>query len=352
MAPRPIREVTFSGTPYERGLQRGRRLRPTFAVPRLPELPAEFVRLCRRAAEALHPAVAGEFEGIVAGGGYDRDVMEAYYFARLEGQLGCTMFAVLSEAGGVIVGRNYDWAVGDLRWCELHRYLPARAGPDSPLSRIGYTHHWAACTDLLNEAGLYVAVASLPGKPAALPPPGAQWHVIVDAISEQCRSVPEAVGLCAGARHLRPMSYLLADSAGRAAVVEAEPRQVRVRELDGPYLVAANAALGGILLADHPEAPPICGAAPAVIARAHRRIKRVAELLEQRASRLTDEWARRVLCDHEAPVCTGNHSHPDGAPWGTIYSAVCVPAERRLWIAPGLPCRQRYSCFSLAPAAS
>ncbi len=154
---------------------------------------------------------------------------------------------------GPVAARNYDWAVSDLCWCRLERHEP----PEGP-RRIGYTHHWAGCPDVLSERGLYVAIASLPAEPVRAA--GVQWSILVDALSEGCATVAEAVSVCGRARHLRPMSYLLADAEGEVAVVEATPGAVRVRRPEGGVVLAANGPLGGDLLAEHGAAdyePPL-----------------------------------------------------------------------------------------------
>jgi len=346
---RAIPETVFRGDHYARGLQRGRQLKETLTVPDLGHLPPEFVAACRAAALELHPAAEDEFEGIVRGGRFDRARMEAYYFARLESRLGgCTMFAVGS---GPLVGRNYDWAASDLRWCRIEHWEPP-AGP----RRIGYTHHWAGCPDVLSERGLYVAIASLPAEPVRSA--GVQWSILVDAISERCRTVAEAVAVCAGVRHLRPMSYLLADAAGSAAVVEATPGAVRVRRPEQGLVLAANAPLGGDLLAEHrcvdydpPLGPPDDAVAQERRKRAmessQRRIARARRMLLGRQGEAGPDLVRQVLCDHEAPICTGNHGAPDGGRWATIWSGICRPAEGEFLIAPGQPCRFDYQLFRL-----
>jgi len=351
---RAIREAVFTGTHFERGLERGRRLKETLSIPEPPDLSEGFVEGCRAAAEALHPPALEEFEGLLRGGGFDRRAMAAYYFARLESRLGgCTMFAVAEphrDAGrGPIVGRNYDWAVADLRWCELQRCLPADG-----LRRIGYTHNWAGCADVLNEAGLYVAIASLPPEPVLAP--GVQWSILVETISETCAGVDEAVCACARVRHLRPMSYLLADARGEVAVVEATPREVRVRWPEGGIVVAANVPQGGEVVAQSPpgEGQGVLAAAaeysPDSVARAERRVEVASGMLREAAPAVSEETVRRVLTDHTAPVCTGDHGQPDGGTWATIWSGVCMPAEGDFCIAPGLPCRFDYRCFRIAGA--
>lgn len=353
---RAIREMTYRGSHFERGLQRGLRLRDTLTVPDMRALPGEFVEGCRVAAAQFYPPVIEEFEGLLRGGEFDRQAMTAYYFARLESRLGgCTMFAVQARfrrgGRGPILGRNYDWAVEDLPWCRLERYFPADG-----LRRIGYTHHWAGCPDVLNERGLYLAIASLPAEPVLAP--GVQWSILVDMISECCSSVAEAVSVCARVTHLRPMSYLLADASGEIAVVEATPRRVTARPPENGFVLATNRALGGRVLADHGDGPaagrrvkpigPRRGErSKEALRRAERRFKQAVELLTHELPKVSEEGVRRILTDHEAPICTGEHEQADGAPWATIWSGICAPAEGRFKIAPGLPCRQPYRSFRL-----
>jgi hypothetical protein len=263
------------------------------------------------------------------------------------------MFAVepSCRAGGrgPIVGRNYDWAVDDLRWCELHRYQS-----DAGMRRIGYTHHWAGCPDVLNEAGMYVALASLPPQPVRRP--GVQWDVVVERISETCATVEEAVAVCGRARHLRSMSYLLADAAGNAAVVEATPDDVRVRRPAGGFIVATNVALGGEPAnvaeseSGYELAEPLAvrTVSPQGTERARRRLEAATRMIEDAAPEVSEETVRAILSDHSAPICTGDHAHPDGARWATIWSGLCTPADGACEIAPGLPCRHPYRRFSLA----
>lgn len=353
---RAIREVTYRGSHFERGLQRGLRLRHSLTVADMRTLPADFVEGCRAAAAQFYPPVIEEFEGLLRGSDFDRQAMTAYYFARLESRLGgCTMFAVqprFRRSGrSPIVGRNYDWAVEDLRWCRLERYFPGDG-----LRRIGYTHHWAGCPDMLNERGLYLAIASLPAE--SVRAPGVQWSILVDMISECCGSVAEAASVCARVAHLRSMSYLFADASGEIAIVEATPRRVTARPPENGFVLATNRARGGQVLADRgieratarlprPIGPRRAEHAREALRRAERRFKQATELLAHELPRVSEEAIRRILADHEAPICTGEHGHPDGAPWATIWSDICMPAEGRFKIAPGLPCRHPYHSFRL-----
>ncbi|MCK4375730.1 MAG: hypothetical protein KAX19_10390, partial [Candidatus Brocadiae bacterium] len=95
---RKIREVTFEGDHFERGVQRGKLLRDTLKVPYVSGVTEEFVEACRSIVVQTFPEAAQEFEGIIEGSGFDRKATTAYYFARLESRLGgCTMLAVDGE---------------------------------------------------------------------------------------------------------------------------------------------------------------------------------------------------------------------------------------------------------------
>ena len=354
--PRTIREITSAGDHYQRGLQRGEMVRDTFTPPPVPDVTGRFVRACFDLTAEFHPSAVDEFEGIVRGGGFEREAMMAYCFARVAAQPGgCTMAAVSESrrktGSGPIAGRNYDWAVSDLRWCALHRLTP----PDGP-RRIGFTNHWAGCPDWLSERGLYAAMAALPA--ADVRCPGVQWNVLLDRIAETCSTADAAAGLCAGVRHLRSMSYLFADAGGGMCVVEAMPAHVRRRDAADGALVATNAPLGGRLLADRAAVPCPADAALhielespqrrlAIVERAMRRQRRAEALLREAAEDISRRTMTALLRDHEAPICVCADSDPGGHRWGTIWSGICDPAEGAFLIAPGAPCRHAFQRFTL-----
>jgi len=194
--------------------------------------------------------------------------------------------------------------------------------------------------------------------------PGVQWNVVTEMISETCTDVAQAVEACARVCHLRSMSYLLADAGGAVGVVEATPTEVRFREGEpcegGAFVVAANAPQGGRLVRRYepgsaePKAKLPLQFRHGALEHAERRIERVRRLLKERLTgragcALSVDEVAAMLRDHEGPVCAGDHAHPDGAPWGTIWSGICEPARDAFLIAPGLPCRHAYQRFAVRP---
>jgi hypothetical protein len=42
-------------------------------------------------------------------------------------------------------------------------------------------------------------------------------------------------------------------------------------------------------------------------------------------------------------LCNGDHTSDSPSNWETLWSFVCQPGERELWLAPGRPCETEYS---------
>jgi len=333
-----LRQITMGGTRREIGLFQGRRVRDL----RLPPLAAgdhAFGDACRAMVERWHPAIIGEFDGMLEASGLPEDRFTSYYYGRtapLAG--GCTNIAASAEAaagGTTLVACNYDWAYADLRWCEARLVAPA-----GEPRRIGYTHHWGGVCDVMNEEGLTVCIASLPPiKPTG---PGLQWHIVVDLVVSRCRTASEAAHLICGVPHVRSLSYLIAD-ATTARLVEASAARAAIVEPQAGILVATNHRLG------EEEDAGARGSFSVV------RRRRALELLRPVVGRIGPEDLRRVLADHEGGICAGDHDDIRGRPSqhgrsGTIWSLLAAPAERTMQVAPGHPCTTPFERLPWPPA--
>lgn len=325
-----MKERTFRGTYYEIGRQRGLTIRD-LPVPKAEPDVVAFARQCRQVVERIYPPIVEEFEGILDTGGFDPDDFLAYFFAREKGVLrGCTMFAVLpsnTRDGSMLVGRNYDWIYSDRTWCEVRRIQPEGAYPT-----VSYTHHWAGSPDVLNGSGLCVTMASLPARKPTRP--GLQWNLVIEIMLDTCRDIREATDFIVRVPHLRSMSYLLADASGDASAVEATPEHVHIRRPDRGYMIVTNHEVSG---RDRARAS----------ARSVARYGCVERMLESRLGRLDDEFAKKILRNHECHVCSGVHrgcgtESAQDAEWGTIWSLICRPQALDLRIAPGHPCEVPY----------
>jgi hypothetical protein len=94
--------------------------------------------------------------------------------------------------------------------------------------------------DGVNDAGLFVALhVALSDEPAEARP-GIPFHLLPRLVLETCATTPEAVALLLGVRQLHAFNYLLADRAGRLAVVEAHPEAARVAAASDTFVAATN----------------------------------------------------------------------------------------------------------------
>jgi hypothetical protein len=296
-------------------------LRPPAATPEQVEFALACLELLR---DVYHPLV-GEIDGMLETSGLARDDLLAYYFARHTPLSACTAFALLppiTREEITLVGRNYDWDASDRVWCEARDVIP-----ESGLETLAYTHHWVGGPDAMNDVGLFVAISSL-GPPEPVTGPGLQWNLIVDVVTYTCATVEEAVEVITGVPHLRPLCYLLADAEGEAAVVEARPSGTQVRRPEGDVLIATNCVVAGQV-----DTEVEC-----------RRYQRVAELVSESPGTLDVGNVKRILSDHEAMICRGDHGKTEAeraaaGEFQTLWSVIAVPQIAAFMVAPGLPCR-------------
>lgn len=318
-----MRRRFLSGTHFEVGRQLGERMRE-FERPRYGASELRFAEECARLLERFYPEALEKLRGIIAGSGLDPEQFRCHFLTKGSAVAACVGVAVgpeRSAEGEPLVGRNYHWPLSDRPWCELRRVEVT-----GELPHVGYTHHWGGLTDVLNSAGLYVAIFSLP--PAGRRRPGLQWHVIIDYLAQRCRSTREAEEFLSAVPHLRSFSYLVADGAGGAVVAEASPEGVAVRRSEAGFLVATN----------HPVL--VGGASAEGRERSRLLYRALTERLRQR-DRWNWEDLRRLVADHELGVCVGDHTGESGG-WGTLYGALIRPAAREFAVCPGFPCREPF----------
>jgi len=208
-------------------------------------------------------------------------------------------------AGG-LYGRNYDY---DPR--RYDRILIA-VQPKGVHASIGFCDRFTGRVDGMNEHGLCVGLHLVNPRHAE---PGLVCILIVRMVLDQCATTREAIALLRRLPHGQPYNYSLIDSTGSAAVVEASPSIVAVRE--GEQLGCSN----------HFTLPALQG-----LNRrnpgSHRRLPAL-EGFAQGA--LPDEALFRALNDSLSPVF--DHRYTTGS--GTLHTMVCVPASGRMMVGVG-----------------
>ena len=273
---------------------------------------------------------------MIAGGNFDPLRFQITYYLQRVRLMACAGFALAPEItrrGDPLVGRNYHW--GYAAW---HRCHVREIHTKGALSTLGYTHHWASSPDVLNSAGLFLCLFSIPGeKPRD---PGLQWHMVVDMIAETCRSTREAEELISSVPHLRAYAYLIADRHGGMAVVEASQEAVRVRRPENGFIVMTNHCV-------RDDAGQIRNRG------SFARYQRIIELITRHLPDADEDAIKEILADHQEGICLGPPTAlywEDDNRYGTIYALICQPRQLELSIAAGHPCRTPFYPAQFQPS--
>lgn len=333
-----MRLLEAGGSPYEIGYAIGSQApelvaRAVELVCRIELAPNELRRRLRtieRRLDATFPNALAEAEGLAEGAVISRqDALALSVASDLHGKLpGWCSLGAVPGADGLLVGKNLD----------THEELAPvqvleRLEPEDGYAFVHVTTAGAMWTDGgLNAAGLALVNSSLAASSAD--PSGVPDGVLAREALARCADVPAAIELVSAYEVMTlGENIIVADSAGRAALIEKLPGAQNVRS--GDSLVACNHPLAEPLAALMSATDPIRG-------NSERRLARL-----NTATGLRATWARddleSMLADHEGGVC----QHGDEDLW-TIASIVLAPTARRMWLADGPPCETAYEEITAA----
>lgn len=301
----------------------------------------EFVMECRKLVMDFFPEAIDKLEGLIEGSGLPKEEFEAWFLSYIPDSWwsdGCTALVLapeVTEHGEVMMGRNYHGPYFALPWREIRRIEMEQ----EDVYALGCTHNWVGISDCLSSKGVFCFVSAL-HYPKFVPSPGIQWHILVEKAMWRCGRCEEVVGLLRSARHLRPLSYLVVDSAGSAAVVETSPVGSRVRGSKDGYLIVTNHMISND---GHIDPYPSKGSV--------RRYIRAEEMVLEglRRGPADEGLIRSVLSDHEAGTCMGPHDpgSADPSSWGTLWAIIWRPSLDGFLLAPGHPCMTSFFYVSL-----
>ncbi|MBI3760660.1 MAG: hypothetical protein HY260_02195 [Chloroflexi bacterium] len=333
MLPDPdYRLFDLSGNPYTIGFHLGAAT-AQFTVPaRWPPPPdLDFALACEKIVADLCPSILGELRGYADGQGIPyHDLLRGVCrrTMRLRRQMpvypegGCSSFAVVGPGGHSLVGRNYDFhPVQRIR-------QRIRLSPDEGLPSVGARGSVPGGRyDGVNAKGLFICLHVVLSDSPDDPRPGVPFHLIPRIALETCATVREAVDLLLHLPHLNSFNYLLADSSGAVAVVEAHP--LCVRSLDPgltsdrrPFAAAANHFRHPDMLAFQRNRK---------LDHSTRRCNSLSSSVSLASlSSLCD--IPPLLADHSASVCGHRGGHT------TLWSLAADLTAREIEYAPGPPC--------------
>jgi predicted choloylglycine hydrolase len=283
----------FLRTPRGRAFGRRRERRP-FAFS---------LRNAQAALQAWAPNIWEELHGLADGLKIpvERAVAE-YSNARLRyPPRGCS--AVMA---GSLYGRNYDYDAS-----RYDRILVA-VQPQGVNASIGFSDRFTGRVDGMNEHGLCVGLHQVNNKAWA---PGLACILIVRIVLDQCATTREAIALLRKIPHGGGYNYSLMDTDGAAAVVEASPAALAVRE--GETLGCSNHFVSPALQLFNRRNPGSWRHLPALEDFARQLLP---------ADRLF-----KALNNSLSPV----FDHRYGSGSGTLHTIVCTPAARQMQVGVG-----------------
>jgi predicted choloylglycine hydrolase len=205
-----------------------------------------------------------------------------------------------------LYGRNYDY---DPR--RYDRILVA-VQPKGVHASIGFSDRFTGRVDGMNEHGLCVGLHQVSERDAR---PGLVCILIVRIVLDQCATTREAIALLRKIPHGLSFNYSLMDASGAAAVVEASPAAVAVRE--GGTLGCSNHFLSPALQPFNRRNPGSYRHLPALEEFARHQLP---------ADRLF-----KALNASLSPVF--DHRYSTGS--GTLHTIVGTPAMRQMQIGVG-----------------
>jgi len=311
-AAKPLRVniVQCRGTPYEAGrrqadafaaTKKGKAFlrRDKWWVPKWLNMRAE-ERAFRTHAPSLWEEIGGLAEGLNIP--MERAVIFFGNHAVRMSTGGCS--AVMS---GGVYGRNYDFRP---RNYEARFVLMQARGS---YASIGSSDVLTGRLDGMNERGLTIGLHLVSRRPAS---PGLSCVVLVRRVLDSCATTMEAVNLLRRLPHAMQYNYSLLDAEGIAAVVEAAPGAVAVRE--GDWLACTN----------HFQSSQL----KSLNNRVAHSVRRLPPLEGWAARGLDAKQTFLALNSSKSPAFHHGYTRRGG---GTLHTIVAEPAKRRLLIGVG-----------------
>ncbi|HME19510.1 MAG TPA: C45 family peptidase, partial [Nitrososphaerales archaeon] len=318
---------SVQGTYSEMGKSRGGSLYDVgFRLPGQDEASVKFGLECEAEISRVFPRIREEFLGF-ADGCHARYEDVLAFMAAIgvrPPSPACSLFAAAGSQGTVF-GRNYDFYYKFADYTE-HFVL----SPHGAFRSAGDSDVFIGREDGVNEAGLAVGISSVGSKTVG---PGLNFPLVVRHLLDDCRDVEAAVESALSIRFSTTNNYLLADSSGAIAVVEASPERVEVRrpQRNSGFLVATNHFV-------HPDMIQMEDLTRRD-SDSVQRFEAIARGVASTEGGISAERAEAILSDHRGRVC----SHHEDIKLGTLWSMVANLTERKLFLAEGHPCDSKYS---------
>jgi len=285
------------------------------------------------------PDMLEELRGIAEGAGIS---LEEAMFLQVRTQLmnppgeGCTAFALERKAtaeGSPLIGQNWDWDPSLEEVCIVLRRYPKGKPAFMSFTQVGLIAYMG-----LNSEGISVCMNLLKaqGYRYGVPP-----YFIVRSICEQASS--EGCIQAAERAHRAMSQNVLVGTLQGAIDLEMTVDRVAVLS---PSPVGRLVHTNHFLDADLEACDELVYELPDTLSR----YSRINRMLDDLAARPSVDTMKRLMADHEgypSSICRHVGDDPQYGYMTTVASIIMEPAEGRMHLSRGNPCRNPYEAYQL-----
>ncbi|NHJ14177.1 MAG: hypothetical protein EAX95_10905 [Candidatus Thorarchaeota archaeon] len=322
-----MREIRVNGTYREMGLAFGETLSSWYRkfIPNKEHL--EFAWECEHAAQRFAPDILEEIRGVSEASGTKYESLISTHLAPAF-LFGCTLFAVKGEdtiSGSPLFARQMDWIKDD-----IDALLVIHSEPDGGRRSIGFSFGDCGRYGGQNDEGLTIGSAYIAMYKGSAKP-GIRMNISTRWALDKFSTTNETVDYLKRIPHTEAVAFLVADSAGTIARVEASPEKTTAAYLEEGIEVVTNFfRLEGTRELDK-------GWNRENIVYKH--FNRTKDWYEKYKGNITLDKAKEFCSDPANGIC----QYSDGYEEITIWSWVAETKPVRLQLAPGPPWETKYT---------
>lgn len=329
-------QVTLRGSHYEIGRQYGMLLKNKGRTyPRPTDVAIRFAAKVEQEITNLVPELIEEIQGITDGSGLDFEIIRT--FALTMGRSpACTILAIPGQYtvdGHSIFARNYD-ATPAFQDFTLYRTYPKKH-----LAHMGCSFDmFVGREDGLNEAGVAIAVAGVHG--LYTDAPGVWDHIPLRAVLDHCTSVDQAVALLKQFPHFWTKNFLVADTKGQIAIVEAAQQRISVHYPQNEIGAITNHFVSSSM---QPFNDP-----NRTMPQTHQRLQILKDWFQQQTNVIKISQIKHILKNSKTGICSSTLETSTQKGFLTIWSWIAKLGNRSFEMTTGTPIisSSRYKSYS------
>jgi len=330
--------LTFSGSPFDRGVAHGRALRDQI-LPRVeqtwrqshPEAIRPVIDRTANLLEKQFSELNAEIRGIAEGAQLPFEQVFLYNNRSLLREVEACSHLAVHVDGRTFVGMNKDVPLPF-----TDHYFVKKSVSETGLASIGYGHAGRVWGYGMNSRGLCAAGTAAHPRDNDHQSPTVGLYFLGPIVLGRCADAIEARDLVMGLESISEGgNLLLADKAGNMFVIELSPKKRVVRQPENGRIFSSNFYASGHI--PHKDMPDYLRETTA-------RFATIRDMLCANEKISTDR-VQAILAAHREPGAVCRHGDLN---FRTQLAWTAEPAERRFGLCDGYPCRGPFGSWTLS----